>query len=339
MRLVRLVNSTSGAIVRMRHLQVTILLAFNIVFCIALAIGLSSEARSSTYARQIDKADGVIVFVHGVLGDGKSTWINDTSKKYWPAMFADDPALSGTNVFVYEYPTSLWASMSIDELADDMKLQLTSRKVTQHRTISFIAHSMGGLVTRAFLLKNRDVASKTSFLYLLATPTTGSDIANIASFITSSPQLTKMKPMNAEDYLADTMRQWVSAGFAIPTYCAYEKKLTYGREIVAFKSAAALCNKSLQAIDANHIEIAKPASEESAVYRLAQIAFENEQHKIKQRTLKKLNPSSDVNPEAARLKDRPSPDPQTGTGNIIQNCKGDGCIQSSGSGATIIINK
>src|SRR6266446_6790018 len=47
-------------------------------FNVALAAELSSK-----YIRQSTSADTVIVFVHGIMGDGLSTWTNQNA--YWPA--------------------------------------------------------------------------------------------------------------------------------------------------------------------------------------------------------------------------------------------------------------
>jgi hypothetical protein len=109
------------------------------------------------------------------------------------------------------------------------------------------------------LLRNRDVADKTLFAYFFSTPTTGSQVASIASWLSDNPQIFKMKPMNAGDYLADLLRNWLAAGFSFPSYCAYEKRPTNGIMLVVnMDSASALCTKALDPIDADHSRIVKP---------------------------------------------------------------------------------
>src|SRR5262245_19655903 len=228
----------------------------------------------SRYVRQTAGLDTVIVFVHGVLGDGQSTW--STGNKYWPDMLASDQAFSGANIFVYSYPTALWGTMSPNELAENMRLQLEAKGVSDHRRIVFLAHSMGGLITRAYLLKNRDVAARTSFAYFFSTPTAGSQLASLATLISSNPQLQKMKPMNPEDYLADLLRDWLAADFKIPTYCAYERRPTYTQTIVTFQSASSLCTKRVDPIDTNHIDIVKPANEDAVSYLAFKAAYTHE---------------------------------------------------------------
>ncbi len=237
-------------------------------------IGKSFGDDSSRYVRRTPGADTAVVFVHGVLGDSTSTWGNGPT--YWPQLLTTDSAFDGADIFVYSYPTSLWATLSIDELADYLRPPLAVNEVSQHRRLVFLTHSMGGLITRAYLLKNRDVAARTSFVYFYSTPTTGSQVATLATLLSRSPQLGKMKPMNADDYLADLMRQWLNAGFTFPSYCAYEKRNTYGLAVVTIQSASALCTKGLDPIDTNHIDIVKPLDQGSASYLAFKSAYLNE---------------------------------------------------------------
>jgi hypothetical protein len=161
----------------------------------------------------------------------------------------------------------MWATLSIDELGDNLRLQLNGNGVDAYQRIIFVAHSMGGLVTRAYLLKNREAAAHTSFIYFLSTPTEGSEVASLGTLFSRNPQLGKMRPMNAEDFLADQLRQWLAAELKIPSYCAYERQDTLGLSVVKMQSASALCTKALDPINANHINIAKPANASSDVYQ------------------------------------------------------------------------
>jgi pimeloyl-ACP methyl ester carboxylesterase len=230
---------------------------------------------SSHYVRQASNSNIAVIFVHGVLSEGLSAWTSRTGG-YWPSMLMSDPAFDQADIFVYSYPTALWAKMSIDELAENMRLVLAGKGVAQHQKIIFLAHSMGGLVTRAYLLKNRDVANRTVFAYFFSTPTTGSQVASLATFLSGNPQFGKMMPMNADDYLADVQRQWLAAEFKFASYCAYEKQNTYGFAIVTMISASALCTRALDPIDADHINIVKPADKDSAPYLAFKVAYQRE---------------------------------------------------------------
>jgi len=69
-----------------------------------------------------------------------------------------------------------------------------------------------------------------------------------------------MKPMQSTDYLADLQRQWLSANFSIPAFCAYETQTTSGVNVVTQASTSNLCNQRLDPINADHISIVKPTS-------------------------------------------------------------------------------
>jgi len=118
-----------------------------VIVCLSIVLFSGTVTRSesgSRYIRHTNTNDVVIVFVHGILGDGTETWTKDSS--YWPKLISDDPAFASANIFVYEYPTSLWATLSIDELAEHMRLQFAAHDVSSHPRIAFLSHSMGGLI-------------------------------------------------------------------------------------------------------------------------------------------------------------------------------------------------
>jgi len=82
--------------------------------------------------------------------------------------------------------------------------------------------------------------------------------------------------MNADDYLADLLRQWLAADLKIPSYCAYEKRSTYGLSIVTIQSASVLCTKALDPIDVDHLDIAKPADANADPYLAFKGAYKQE---------------------------------------------------------------
>jgi triacylglycerol esterase/lipase EstA (alpha/beta hydrolase family) len=147
----------------------------------------SAQEIRSKFVRQNVGADTVIVFVHGMMGDGVSTWTNPKTNAYWPEMLTKDPAFDGSDVYVYSYGSGFWATMSIDELAENMRADLSAHGVSNYKKIIFLSHSMGGLITRAYLLKNKDTAARTLFTYFFSTPTTGSQIASLLRFLAGGP--------------------------------------------------------------------------------------------------------------------------------------------------------
>jgi pimeloyl-ACP methyl ester carboxylesterase len=248
------------------------------LFCGVTLLAISAtrfshaEESSSTFVRKGGNADTVIVFVHGFFGDGRTSW-TAANGTYWPTLLTTDPAFDETDIFVYSYPTGPSATMTVDELAENMRLVLTVNQIPNYHKIIFVSHSMGGLITRAYLLKNRNVAERTLFAYFFSTPTTGSQIASIANAVFSSPQLSKLGLLRPDEYLADLLRQWLAAQFSFPSYCAYEKRPTNGVSVVTMDSASALCTRSLDPIDTNHFDIVKPESQTSMSYLALKAAF------------------------------------------------------------------
>jgi pimeloyl-ACP methyl ester carboxylesterase len=220
-------------------------------------------------------AQGVIVFVHGVLGNARTSWTNSNS--YWPEMLTNDKTFDGQDIYVYDYPSpALGTSFSIDQLADDLRFYLRDDGVLRYKKITFLSHSMGGLVTRAFVVKyQKDVAPKIRFLYFFATPTTGNQLAATMSLLNNNPQFAQMKSMNNPDsYLATLQSGWMAARFGFRSYCAYEVQPFHGQIIVPLDSASHLCTEAPEPIDADHISIVKPVDLSGKSYRVFRSAFD-----------------------------------------------------------------
>jgi triacylglycerol esterase/lipase EstA (alpha/beta hydrolase family) len=239
-----------------------------------LAPVLASAQSGSRYIKQAQGDQSVIVFVHGIFGDSVSTWTNRNGA-YWPSLLASDPFFSPYDVYVYEFASRfVGTGFSIDEIAENMRLTLDTDHVSDYKEIIFVSHSMGGLITRAYLNKNRAVADRVQLAYFYSTPTTGSELASIASLVSTNPQIAKMKPTQSDEYLADLQRQWLANNFQIPSFCAYEKQSTYGVKIVTQASASNLCNRRLDPIDSDHMGIVKPADTRDTPYLALKVAIQ-----------------------------------------------------------------
>jgi pimeloyl-ACP methyl ester carboxylesterase len=293
-----------------------------VIYIAGVASVPAADEIASKYIRQTAGADTIIVFVHGFMGDALTTWTS-SNNTYWPVLLTKDHTFDGSDIFVYAYPTGLSATLSIDELAEDMRRTLSAKGVATYEKVVFLSHSMGGLVTRAYLLKNRDVAAHTSFAYFFSTPTTGSQFASILNFITNSPQISKLKSMKPDEYLADLLRQWLAARFNFPSYCAYEKRQTRGLAlVVTMESAASLCTRALDPIDTDHIDIVKPDSQDASAYLAFKAAYAEAKipdlkYKLDNKASTKL--ASEI-AELARFPNGPdSPAPHTMLETLLRN--------------------
>jgi len=103
-------------------------------FLLSVCGGADTRSSDSFYVRNDPNNDAVIIFVHGVTGDSRSTWTSDRTHLFWPRMLTQDPAFDGTNVFVYGYDFSrLGLSITIGELGENLRDMLSSNKIFKHR--------------------------------------------------------------------------------------------------------------------------------------------------------------------------------------------------------------
>jgi pimeloyl-ACP methyl ester carboxylesterase len=222
---------------------------------------------------------GVIIFVHGLFGDDTATWTNTQTKAYWPYLVRTDNAFMGYDVYVYGFPSPFGDnSYTIDQLSDVMRVIFNNAGVSEHNDLIFLAHSMGGLVTRAFLLKNNAFMEKTSFVYFFSTPTTGSDLANVAQLISDNPQTRDTSRIADNAYLGSQQSTWLSDKNRPLSFCAYELLDTNGFRVVSLQSATNLCTEPLVPLRENHISVVKPAGRNSLPYIAFRDAF-NKTHR------------------------------------------------------------
>jgi Alpha/beta hydrolase family len=244
----------------------------------ATSVPMPADVSLPGYLVKRSGAPRVIVFVHGLGGDGRSTWTNQATRTYWPALLKDDPAFEGFNVYVYQYPTNpVGACMSVTDIANDMRLRLLADKVLgEHNQIIFVAHSLGGLVVRTFLVRNREsIAPKVPMVFFYGTPSAGAVEANIASRFTQCLQVDDLRMIDANSFLQNQSSDWLSAGLQerVVSYCAFEvppNSATVGRT-----SATYLCSKDPQPIYANHSEVVKPACANDTPHVFLRTAVQN----------------------------------------------------------------
>jgi hypothetical protein len=106
----------------------------------------------------------------------------------------------------------------------------------------------------------------------------GSSLASLASNLSLNPQYRDMIPRgkDGEGFLNEIRSDWISSGLDIPSYCAYEKT-PMGRfvhtYIVDYDGATELCNRTIDGIVANHVEIVRPADKSVGAFHVLEAAF------------------------------------------------------------------
>ncbi|WP_339547690.1 esterase/lipase family protein [Pseudomonas sp. RA_35y_Pfl2_P32] len=149
-----------------------------------------------------------IVFVHGIYGS-TDTFKNSNTGFDWPKNIGSSIRGRPIDVFSLEYQNAMvaWAkdkNPSFDVVAREVKELLKPLRMKKYRSIGFITHSLGGNVISTYmvmLLTNpgHPQRSQVGYVINLATPTYGSQIADISSSLKDT--------LGMNDYLLESLKQ------------------------------------------------------------------------------------------------------------------------------------
>lgn len=222
----------------------------------------------------------VVIFVHGVFGDPVSSWTNQTGIS-WQQLMREDKSFEGFSVARVRYETPLLSRTSTnEENATRVLRSLEDEGVFNRDEIYFVAHSMGGIITKRMLVAlNRqsqiEKLRRVKAVLFISTPAQGATIAEIGSWLSFNPQLSDMRPTDMNSFLQALENQWGDlfrerrpSRFPL-SFCAYERKSTYGTLIVPRVYTATYCDQNPVAIDENHIDVVKPPHANADIYRWA----------------------------------------------------------------------
>ncbi|KAK2686835.1 hypothetical protein QWA68_014728 [Fusarium oxysporum] len=147
-----------------------------------------------------------IIFVHGLTGNAHKTWLDKDSRVHWPQdllkLDLEDARIMtfGYDADVANFLTQA-AQDGISGYANDLLGGLAGRRenTPDDRKIIFVAHSLGGLVTKKAVALSResrfphlrDIEMQTAGIVFLGTPHHGSDLARWGSILTDLVNLTK----------------------------------------------------------------------------------------------------------------------------------------------------
>ncbi len=230
----------------------------------------------------------LLIFIHGFTGDS-NTWVN-SQKQSLPEMLLEEE-LIGQNfdISFFNYFTRLldfkrtrfagglvgtlfgWSSraqknIGIKSLSDHLKSTIEIY-CSDYDNIVLIAHSMGGLISKSYIIDELEENgyTKVKLFLSLAVPHKGSNWANIGKRLAkSNPQVMDLMPMS--DFLDQVNEDWVQLKDKIPKTIYY-----YGQfdEVVGEKEAISyqVPKKLKVACNNDHFNICKPESKDSIVYR------------------------------------------------------------------------
>lgn len=224
-------------------------------------------------------AEDLVIFIHGICGDAKTTWANPITKFVFPEALAQDFVANNHPAYVvsFDYVTHLRRGPSILSIADhlDFKIDQLLRKHS-YRTLSIVAHSMGGLVARQYILRLQPQAHpslKVAGIVLLATPNNGNELSDLGRLVSESRQIEEMRSIDTSNaYLRSLNADWNRAFIAdghprkVFLYAGFEEEDTKVVGIVVKMSSAILFADEALPFPLNHFSIAKPEGRDKDVY-------------------------------------------------------------------------
>ena len=238
------------------------------------------EEVSFTIVHNPEQALLDVVFVHGLTGDPKKTW---TSKAgYWPDWMAEDHP--DVRVCTFGYPASKfkkWIKKELDifELAK-LATEILCGKGVCKRPIIFVTHSLGGIITKLLLNhchgssdeQAAALAARTLRVMFLATPHSAPPLPQVVKKELPGWSSSHITALSGEttvlEYIRDTYGKYVASNENLKNVAYYEsQKLSGVVQVVPMNCAnPGISGTDPIPIEADHINICKPQSKESAIY-------------------------------------------------------------------------
>lgn len=224
--------------------------------------------------------NSLILFVHGFTG-GKETWRNQQHGYFYDILGQMPDVQENFDIATFEYFTtltnlyatttstigklkSLFQSYStkskknigIEEISELLRTQIRFT-LSSYEHIVVISHSMGGLVTKASLIKDHEDENRNRIkLFIsLAVPHLGADLATFGKLISNNQQIKDLAPLS--ELCPQLNNQWVKISQRPPIKYFYG---TYDNVVVK-QSAIGTddLNQDVIACDDDHLSICKPA--------------------------------------------------------------------------------
>lgn len=226
----------------------------------------------------------LIIFVHGFAG-GKETWIRNDHKTSILGYLKEDVTISSkfdfaifdyfstiTNLsakakwwfnFILRGKTKFKKNIPIEDVAHLLQSEIKI-KCDTYTSIVLIAHSMGGLVSKSYLLEELKNSRKIPIkLFIsLAVPHRGTDFATYAKLIVGNQQVLNLRPL--ADIVNKMNDEWIKFPDQVPETLYFQAK---NDQIVSYISTVSSEIREIQVVysDDDHFSIVCPDKEESVV--------------------------------------------------------------------------
>ncbi len=211
----------------------------------------------------------------------------DKEGNYWPNIVANDPRLSNLSIYLAEYFTNIDSGdFDFSECAKQVLTDIASvdyqlrRPPLDYPNIIFIAHSAGGVISRAIVEKNRTIfKNKKIGFFLIASPSLGSKYNFITKLVANILRNSLIKELYHESpYLKEldnNFRDFIE-GKEI-NVCGkelYENNKQTGsavafsnRKIVDKESARRYFGSGVMIPNSDHSTICKPSCSQDVIHK------------------------------------------------------------------------
>jgi tetratricopeptide (TPR) repeat protein/pimeloyl-ACP methyl ester carboxylesterase len=217
-------------------------------------------------------ADDLVIFIHGLCGDAKTTWTNPTTHFVFPEELARDLAKENQPAYVvaFDYVSRLQGGPSILSIADHLQFEIGELlKKHPYRRLRIVAHSMGGLVAREYILRRQHRVHpqlRVTNIVLLATPNNGSELTELGRLVSESRQIEELRHIDdkGNTYLEslnnDWNREFKGGGHPLHVlmYAGHEELPTRVLGKIVKLSSAILYADETMGFQQDHVSIAKP---------------------------------------------------------------------------------
>jgi pimeloyl-ACP methyl ester carboxylesterase len=208
------------------------------------------------------KAKHAIVFIHGLFGDTIGTWTHSSGTRFFD-LIGTSSVGKHFDLYAFGYTSKMLGpgSLNIVEAIGKLNEYLKFHGVLDYESITFVGHSMGGLVILQHLIDDPALRRKVALVALYATPQEGAQIAVIGDKVARNPALAQLVPSDANAYLQKLDADWKRLPERDRPFvsCGYETKPLAGVTVVPYQSATRFCSRQALAIeDADHLAVVKP---------------------------------------------------------------------------------
>lgn len=228
--------------------------------------------------------DNLILFIHGFTGNSDTTWgsiesgfpkmlshNDDIAKLFDIGVFEYYSRLTETkvlfdNVLSFKKNKKINKNLAIEDLQELLKTQLQITEKS-YKQIIIVAHSMGGLVSKCFILNDliKGKECPVKLFISLAVPHQGSELATFGSLLSSNIQISDLRPLN--ETINKINEEWIKVKDRVPN-----SKYLYGTNDCVVKKNSAIQlgadYDNVHAINADHGSISCPENNSSDVFKI-----------------------------------------------------------------------